>query len=541
MPELSHHTKKLIEQYQQWHRSLEPKEEVSTIHVDEVAAKVAAFYEKIRDIIDWQEEHLLKRRAIERMLKRRLFAGVDLINGTITETKIAEPLVLELIRGGHFQNDTIETSKIQDVQQTIDKYVFLHNQSPSDQKKSKLRLYNWLVSICACEIEEILSPSLRERALIHYMFTLLQERIILHEGIIVIGGMTEKVKAIQISIATQRALFKLDESVISYHLLKYQYPEWKHLSGDLLQEIANDIYAIQAKLDEDLHHPLGPKFYHVAELYDTPYLLLGDVLSADPISIEEKINNPETLEGLVRDAYQKRLKTLKSRLGRAAFYTTLSIFLTKIALAIAIEVPFDRYVIGEFNSIALAVNILVPPTLMFLLVSTIRPPKQGNLDSVVLETMKIAYAAEKKDSYEIRVARKRGIILQSFITVVYFLSFLVSLGLITWVLWQLQFSLPSYIIFIVFVSLIAFAGTKVRQRSRELHITVEKERLFHLILDPFAIPLIQLGKWLTAKWQKYNVIVSLFNVLIDVPFVLFVEFLEQWRYFLKEKKEDIHG
>ena len=109
MPELSHHTKKLIEQYQQWHRSLEPKEEVSTIHVDEVAAKVAAFYEKIRDIIDWQEEHLLKRRAIERMLKRRLFAGVDLINGTIAETKIAEPLVLELIRGGHFRNDTIET------------------------------------------------------------------------------------------------------------------------------------------------------------------------------------------------------------------------------------------------------------------------------------------------------------------------------------------------------------------------------------------------------------------------------------------------
>jgi len=27
--------------------------------------------------------------------------------------------------------------------------------------------------------------------------------------------------------------------------------------------------------------------------------------------------------------------------------------------------------------------------------------------------------------------------------------------------------------------------------------------------------------------------------LIDMPFLVFVEFIEQWRYFLKEKKEEI--
>jgi len=30
------------------------------------------------------------------------------------------------------------------------------------------------------------------------------------------------------------------------------------------------------------------------------------------------------------------------------------------------------------------------------------------------------------------------------------------------------------------------------------------------------------------------------NFLIEAPFQIFVEFLEQWRSFLREKKEEIH-
>jgi len=86
MPKISESTQRLVSKYDQWHRSKEPKKNVATIHVDEVASKVAAFYEKIRGIIDWKEEHLLKRRAIERMFKRRVL---------MEEKNIAEPLILE--------------------------------------------------------------------------------------------------------------------------------------------------------------------------------------------------------------------------------------------------------------------------------------------------------------------------------------------------------------------------------------------------------------------------------------------------------------
>ena len=279
MAQLSQPTQKLIQQYQFWHESLQPKEGMPTIHVDEVASKVAAFYEKIRGIIDWKEEHLLKRRAIERILKRRLFSKLDLSNGNIFEDpNIAEPLVLELIRGGHFPNDKIPELKIQEVQKAINKYVFVLNQAKSGPKKSKLQLYSWISQIAACEIEEILSSSIKERALIDYMFQVINQRIKLNEK----AKLNENEKNTQTYIATQKALFNLDAPVISYHILKYRYPEWKNLPEDRFNEFAENIYSIKENLEKDLNHPLGDKFYQICEKYDTPFLLLGDVLSKNP-------------------------------------------------------------------------------------------------------------------------------------------------------------------------------------------------------------------------------------------------------------------
>ena len=66
MQEVSETTQKLIDRYKAWYWSLRPSKEVDTIHVDEVASRVAAFYEKLRGIIDWKEEHLLKRGSTQK-------------------------------------------------------------------------------------------------------------------------------------------------------------------------------------------------------------------------------------------------------------------------------------------------------------------------------------------------------------------------------------------------------------------------------------------------------------------------------------------
>lgn len=528
MPELAQSTQNLIKKYSPESQILTEKRK-GTIHVDEVASRVASFYEKIRGIVEWQEEHLLRKTAIKRVLKRRLFLKR---NGE----QVAEPLIQELIRGGHFPNDAIPEEKIAQVQNLIDKYIFIIDKAPHPpEEKMKFQLNDWILGIAACEVEETLAPPIKETALIEFMTEDLAERLEVRGF-----EMSQEEKITQLYIAVQRALFKFDSSLISYHLLDRWYSDWHNLPREKLEEIAKNIYLIWEKIEKNLNHPLAEKFYALCERRNTPYLILGDIISDDPLAAEQNLKNPPALENKIRKAYGARLQKLKGKMTRAAVYSTLSIFITKILIALAIEVPFDKYVSGEFNSLTLGLNLLIPPFLMFFLVLSIKPPSKQNEELVLMEVMKMVYSDEKKEVYEIKPPAKKGFILNTIIILLYLLSFVASFGLIIWGLNKLNFSFLSILIFLVFVSLISFAGVKIRQRAKELVVEKEKETFLQTFVDLFSLPILQAGRWLSGQWEKYNAVVILFNSLLDMPFQVFMEFLEQWRTFLKEKKEKIY-
>ena len=160
-----------------------------------MASAVASFYEKIRGVVEWKEEHLLRKAAIERILKRRLILQK---NGGA----VAESFVMELIRGGHFPNDRIEETKIKEVQIALNKYLYiLGNNSQKPAEKLKVQLYDWILGIAACEVEEILCSHLREKALIDYMTEMMKERIK------ITGALSDADKEIQIFIACQTSAF----------------------------------------------------------------------------------------------------------------------------------------------------------------------------------------------------------------------------------------------------------------------------------------------------------------------------------------------
>lgn len=538
MPELSPSTKNLISKYAFWQRSLKPKEGTPTIHVDEVALKVAAFYEQIRTIIDWKEEHLMRRAAIIRKLKRRF---LDLELNNFSTQNIAEPLVLEFIRGGYFPNDRIKESKILDVQKIIEKYVFILKESEKNRKgKAGLRFYNQLLEIVACEIEETLDPSIKEMALIDYMFLQMKERIKLHEAIYERNILKREEKDTQIYIAVQQALFKLDNPIISYNILKYTYAYWQNPSEEELFKISKNIYSILKNLEYDLTHPLGKKFYKICEKYDTPYLLLGDILTgANLEKVDKEIEDPPAFERYVKNAYAKRLVDLKAKITRAAIYSTVSIFITKILSLLILEVILAKIFSGHFNILSLIADVLIPTTLMATLVVTVKPPSSKNLNLVVMEAIKIIYQKEKVDNYEIKISRKRSVSTRLFLSFIYLTGACISFGFIYGVFNYFNFPVSSIIINIVFIALILFAGTAVRTRSQELTIEEEPGGFFGFISDILFLPMASAGRWMSNKWKKYNAITAFFNALIDMPFSAFVEFLERWRYFIKEKKEEL--
>ena len=158
----------------------------------------------------------------------------------------------------------------------------------------------------------------------------------------------------------------------------------------------------------------------------------------------------------------------------------------------------------------------------------------------MLEVMRVTYATDKRNVHELTSPKKKGVIMSTVIYAMYLSSFMLSFGSLYLILTSLNFSTLSSIVFLLFVSLITFGGTKIRQRGAELLIGEQKQGFLYSLFDFFTLPLIEVGRWLSHQVARYNILVMLLNFLIEIPFQIFVEFLEHWRSFLKEKKEGVH-
>src|SRR5688572_17968529 len=69
--ELSHYTKAFLKNFLAIKPKL-PPDEVSRIDVSQTVSFFALAYERVRNAVEYRESHLIRRAAIERILKRRL-------------------------------------------------------------------------------------------------------------------------------------------------------------------------------------------------------------------------------------------------------------------------------------------------------------------------------------------------------------------------------------------------------------------------------------------------------------------------------------
>lgn len=535
MPNLSESIKKLAEIASKTNTGAQVNGgEYDTINVDDVAARVASFYERIRGIVDWREEHLLRKTAIERILKRR-----SLLQGDMTGEKgvnAAEQFLRELIRGGHFPNHSISLEKIEEIRQVLNKYAYILKNNGNSGRKKKEELSKWLVQMASYEAEITLAPHEKELGLVDFTTKDLLERIKLRAEDEKL--MTEDEKNLQIYVAVHRVLFKMDDPVIAYHLLSRLYGDWHNPEESTLQHVASRIWEVKELIEKTLNFPYGEKFYRLVERHDTPYLILGDIIS-ETNSLKKLSENEAELDVEIGKAYKVRLNKLKGKIRRAAIYSTISIFISKVFLALLLEIPLDNYLQGHINTAAIMTSVLIPPILMLYLVTNVKLTSDKNVINVKKEVRALITGEDRIDYY-IAFPKLRSFFARFILTIFYLLSYAISYGLVAWLLLASGFGPFSVLIFLFFVSLVAFAGTKIQQRGRELIVGEVRSGFIGGIIDFLFLPVIQVGQWLSKQVVRYNIVVFIFNFLIETPIQIFLEFFEQWRNFLRDKKEEIH-
>lgn len=532
--------KKLFQAIYRKHNKKEVDENEAKINVSDLISKMAFYYEKIRNSVDYKEEHLLRKSAIERILRRQIvIEGVISLKG-VKSREISKNLLVELIRAGYLPNNAIPEAKIDELDPVISKYLLfkksfleIHKELGTNEKNEYVR---WIISLAASDIEERIGRDEVNRVTVAYMFDVLKKNIQMPPD-----SDYEKDKEIQLYAGLHRNFMKFDEGMIDYIFFKYFVGGWNEADDGQVIRTAKDIMLIRKAIQEQVLHPMIPQLDRLITRYTVFFSIFAEVIEDDPVEIyNEIVNDPKAFPRQVKKVCTRRYQLTRGKLWRAAVRSIFYIFITKSVFAFVLEVPIANLLGETINNSSLLINIAFPPFLLFLVVLFTKLPSDENSNKIIEGISEIAFVEkQRKDPYVLRNPAKRKGFLNAAFGIIYFITFFLSFGGVVYALYRINFSFISIIIFLFFLALISFFSIRIRRNAKELIIIPPKENIITFIADFFYIPIVAVGKWLSEKFSRVNVFVFVLDFIIEAPFKIFVEVTEEWTKYVKERKDEI--
>ena len=526
--------------YQEQNRPVEKDGEIPKIMVSELVSKMAFYYEKIRNTVDYMEEHLLRKNAIERILKRHIVIEGALTAKAANSDDVANHLLTELIRAGYLPNNQVHEDKITELSRVLHKYLVLRKQVIEKLKgrkaKEKNEIINWILALAASDVEEQLGGSSVNEVIINYMREILNNIIVLPES-----SHLEEDREIQIYVGIYRNYLKFDRDMLGFILFKYFYPQWSEAGNDEISMIASDIVGLRDNVNAQIDHPLAGQLNRIISRYTVFFTILKDVIEDNPKGVYEKIQtDPLAFPRLVKQMSERHYQTAKKKLWRAAIRSIAYIFITKSILVVLLEIPATQWFGEDINAISLAINVSFPAALLFLIVLFSRMPSEANTDKIKEGVQEVVFEEKKRsEPFRLRPPAKRSRFLQAIFGIIYAVTFFVSFGVVVWMLRAIHFSFISIIIFLFFLALVSFFSIRIRKNAKQLIIMPPKENIFSFFADFFYVPIVSAGKWLSENFSRVNVFVFVLDFIIEAPFKIFVTIAEEWTKYVKERKDEI--
>ncbi len=538
--------------YSEQTKKEERDENVPRLRVSALISRLSFFYEKIRNAIDYDEEHLLRKNAISRILRRQL-----VIEGAVmgaNSRQIAEHLLVELIRGSYLPNNQLPETAINEVEAKLAKYLRLKDElsarmtanwslggdinETKDLVQRKNNLIGWIITLAACEIEEHLAPDRVKQTIVDNLFTSLSQKIQLPKDL-----PYEDDREIQIYLSIGRKYLKFDEDMLSFVLFKYYNSGWTEFTGrsDKIAVIADGLDALRKTVDTQLSHPLSRQLDRIVRRYSLYLYILSETIATDPAKLYTELQKGErNLIAAINKVCNQKYRRAKNRLWRAAVRSIIYIFLTKSIFVFLIEVPAIKLFNEPINPVSLAVNVSFPALLLFIIVFLTRKPGDDNTRMIVDGIKEVALAdAPTAQPIVLRQPVRRTWLKDWFFNLIYASGFMVSVYVIVRVLTAINFNWVSIIIFLFFLAFVSFFSVRTTKGLKELTVVERRENIFTLLLDLFYMPIIMAGRWLSGKFSKINIFIFLFDFVIEAPFKVLVEIAEDWTKYIRERRENI--
>lgn len=491
------------------------------ISVNESIGRAAFYYEKLRNVLDYQDERLFLKNAIKRIMLRRAFFG---------EKDSAARLLHELVWAKYFGNDTIPQSRVEDVASILRKYEFIRKNAKFSGKTT--RLNNIVYGLAACEIENLLASPLSRESFIEFSKNIIEKNIQIPE---------EQISAIdldkQIEIFLEKSIFKSDVDILRFKMLRHFNNYWPDINMDEARNLCANFENTIAEIDFQIGISANSHIGKYIRRYIPAFSIIWEIIGQNGRSCASIFQDEEKLNENAKAIIEKKNKNIVKKVSKAIFRGIIFVLLTKVFLALIIEVPYELNVNGMVNYLAIGVNTTLPPLIMLVSGLFIKIP--GRKNTVVL--LKIINSAVFQNEipftklHTLTKPRKKGYIAYNL---AYIILSLAILALVGWALISLNFEIVGIVLFFLFISIVSFLGFRIRATARELEVRSADDSFFSNILGLVLLPFIIIGKFLSDKWSEYNFTLMFWDFIVEAPFKTIIGFLESWFYFLREKRED---
>lgn len=529
--ELSPHAQTFLEHFlhvQQRRRpTVEPK-----IRVSDVFSGLALFYEKLRNAFQYKNEYVIRRAAIERILKRLMKRNMS-DSKKYTSGKVAESLIKELIWAKYFRNNDIVESRQEEITKTIAKYHLLMETLSTAQNPPTRSQQNWIWEIAATEIEEILDPSDKD-----LYVELMCQWFRMHFDWTDVDIPQEE-KDLQIYIAAHKALHKSDESMIRYYLLKKYFPNWDNDNEEDINIFIQQFLTIYDHIEKHLLFEKRNVLYRKIQRYAAAFDMFAFLAKEEKEELEELVHDEEKLKTRIEEICLREYRNARSKVNKGTLKSIIYIFVTKVFILVLVELPYEMLILGGLHYGPLSMNLTIPPILMWIITLPISTPGNKNTESITNRITSLLYQKETNKRFAFSVYEKKRSILFLVFGILYSILFVALFAGVSYLLLLASFSIVGIFVFFIFMSLVLLFAFRLRFSVSQLRVESEQETILGHLFHYITLPLLNFGFLISKVFHKVNFFPYLLDHFIEPPLKKIIKGLEAWASFIREKKEEV--
>jgi|GEM_PF-1098300 len=554
------------------------------LETSELAGQMAIWYEKVRTAVQYKEEHLLRRAAIYRILKRLIA-----IEQRRKKRQITFSFFLELAMAGYISQNDATDKNFRATEKIIARYlkalpwVGEIARNPSESLEAR----RWLLNLASDEIENQLNPQKERMAFIYAVYETLRPKLRftlekipyplkgskvggfqnMAEEYLGVGSLLEPVGSMfsprfqmpesrenrvklerLLNMLTYISIFRnlrrSDLAMIKALIFNIYFPRWTSLTADDEDEIEKTVRKFFKKMEEMkviAEHPLMARIMFPIKKYMLSAAFFFDAVMSNSREAKAIVSQEFLLGQQIRQECNQRYAQEKKKLRKRILRGILYVFLTKMLVALILEIPYELYKgPGAIQYQSLIINLLFPPFLLGAIASSVKYPQDDNTKEIIKNAEVLVYEQKQEEELKnIRITDQESAFAERVLDLFYIILFFGALFTLIRLLGYIGFNSVAMIIFVIFTGTVSFFGALIRQSIRDLVTTKDKEGFFSLLFDTILLPFVRLGRLLSVKFSQINVLIFILDFLVEAPFKFIIRAFEAWFDFLRRKRDEI--